>query len=95
MNAVRIQHKGIEGTALVSERAFMRVHQAAGWELADQPAPQPADDPPDTGRPQRNDSTDTWRTYAEQRGMPGEQADQFGRDDLIAYFDNLDTTQEP
>lgn len=94
MSFVRIKHKDVEGTGLVSERAFLRVHQTNGWELANTQPLQPADDPGEPQRPHRNESTDTWRDYAVARGMTREDADEQGRDELVAYFDALDSTPE-
>lgn len=88
---VRIKHPKTEGVAVVTERAFLRVHKAKGWELADEPnAPETPGAPPAPERPQKNDKTEAWRDYAVQRGMTTEYADTQSRDELIAYFDRID-----
>lgn len=88
---VRIKHPKTEGVAVVPERAFLRVHQAKGWQLAEQPnAPETPGAPPAPERPQENDKTEAWRDYAVQRGMTPEHAGTQSRTELIAYFDRID-----
>lgn len=93
---VRIQHPRIEGTAEVTERAYLRL-KAKGWGLADtQPIVDTATPPPtEAKRPQKNDSTEAWRAYAIARHMPEEQANGMGRDELVDHYTALDTPQEP
>lgn len=88
---VRITHPETKGVAVVPERAFLRVHKAKGWQLADQAdAPETPGAPPAPERPQKNDKTEAWRDYAVTRGMDPEHADTQSRDELIAYFDRID-----
>lgn len=95
MAFVRIKHPDIKETGSVSERAYLRVYKEKGWELADTQPAHPANvDPDEPKRPQRNDSTDAWRTYAVTRGMTREDADELSRDELVTHFDTLDQTQE-
>lgn len=96
---VRMKHEGVDGTPVVSERAFLGLWQRNGWELADEQPAQPVEDEqePTLQRPQRNDSTESWRTYAVARGLTRDHADSLSRDGddgLIAYFDHLDQTLE-
>ena len=90
---VRIKHPKTEGVAVVPERAYLRVHQAKGWQLADGPAPAAPGAPEAPERPHKNDKTEVWRDYAITRGMTRDYADTQSRDELIAYFDHLDTQE--
>lgn len=52
---------------------------AALAEAVDQPAPATE---PDDNRPAGNASTEEWRAYAVSKGMPADEADSLGRDEL-------------
>lgn len=48
------------------------------------------DDGQEPQRPQKNDSTESWRTYAVARGMAEDEAAAMGRDELVAHYDTQD-----
>ncbi len=86
---VLITHPDVENAAVVSERAAA-AYAAKGWqldEIVDTPGAARDQAPREIKRPQKNDSTAAWRTYAVAvAGLTVAEAFAQSRDDLVEKY---------
>lgn len=89
MKFVQIEHPDIEGSATVADRAWPH-YKDKGWELADEQPPTAPVEDGDVPRPQKNDSTASWREYAVSQGMAEAAVAEMSRDQLVHHFTPAD-----
>lgn len=86
---VLITHPDVENAAVVSERAAA-AYAAKGWQLDEivaEPTAAREEAPRELKRPQKNDSTAAWRTYAVAvEGLTVAEAFDKSRDELVELY---------